>query len=184
MSSEPTSNESFMGKATAQSHRLSSMLVLSLINSTGIQRSIVTDRLRYEKDGVGAWRALITRYGNDSGELRQARQIVYHKRLENVGCSSRNDILDMTHMAEHIFCELDKLKCALPGSYKRNFILLRIKDTAPDIYTSVAQNMEMSYHMTVVMVKKLSALNSAIDETAGRAGDPMSVFFTKTSKNG
>ncbi len=155
-----------------------------LLQTTRDVAGMVVRPFAEEGDGVGAWRALITRYGNDSGELRQARQIEYQKRLENVECSSRNDILDMTHMAEHIFCELDKLKCALPDSYKRNFIMLRIKDTAPEIYTSVAQNTEMSYHMTVVTVKKLAALNSAIDETAGRAGDLMSVFFTKTSKNG
>ncbi len=32
-------------------------------------------------------------------------------------------------------------------------MMLRVKDTAPEIYTSVAQDTEMNYHKTVVAVK-------------------------------
>ncbi len=85
-------------------------------------------------------------------------------------------------MADHIFSELDKLDCTLPDTYKRNFIMLRIKNTAPEIYTSVAQDTEMNYHKTVVAVKKLAALNSAIDETVNGAGDPTGAFFTTTKR--
>ncbi len=41
------SNE-LMERATAQSHRLASMLALSLQDSTGIQKSLAANRLRYE----------------------------------------------------------------------------------------------------------------------------------------
>ncbi len=33
------------------------------------------------RDGVGAWRALITRYGNESLELQQAKQIEYQQKV-------------------------------------------------------------------------------------------------------
>ncbi len=51
-SSKVAANVNLMKRATVQSHRLASMLILSLLDSTGIQKSIVGDRLRYEKDGV------------------------------------------------------------------------------------------------------------------------------------
>ncbi len=53
-----------------QSHRLASTLVLSLIDSTGIQKSIVRDRLRYEKDGVRAWADLVAHFETCSKDLR------------------------------------------------------------------------------------------------------------------
>ncbi len=160
-------------------HELQDKLMGILLQTTRDVAGMVVRPFAEEGDGVGAWRALITRYGNDFNELRQARQIEYQKKLENVACGNRKAILDMAHMAEHIFCELDKLDCALPDSYKRNFIMLRIKDTAPEIYTSVAQDTEMKYHKTVVIVKKLAALNSAVDETAGGREPTAGAFFSK-----
>ncbi len=71
-------------------------------------------------DGVGAWRALISRYGNDSLELRQAKQIEYTQKVYNVKYEDRRDLLDTMHVLEHLFVGLDKLECELPGSYKRN----------------------------------------------------------------
>ncbi len=61
--------------------------------------------------------------------------------LEDVVCGNRKSILDMVHTVEHLFTELDTLDCCLPDSYKRNFIMLKMKDTAPEIYTSVVQDM-------------------------------------------
>ncbi len=69
-SSEFTSKEKFLGRTTAQSHRLASLLTLSLLDSTGIQKSIVADRLRYEKDGVRAWAELIQHFEMSSKDLR------------------------------------------------------------------------------------------------------------------
>ncbi len=68
--SKTMSNEKLMGRATVQSHRLASMLILSLIDSTGIQKSIVGDRLRYEKDGVRAWADLVMHFEMSSKDLR------------------------------------------------------------------------------------------------------------------
>ncbi len=65
-----TSKEKFMGSATVQSHRLASMLIMSLLDSTGIQKSIVGDRLRYEKDGVRAWADLVMHFEMNSKDLR------------------------------------------------------------------------------------------------------------------
>ncbi len=65
-----TSKEKFMDSATVQSHRLASMLILSLLDSTGIQKSIVGDRLRYEKDGVKAWADLVMHFEMSSKDLR------------------------------------------------------------------------------------------------------------------
>ncbi len=53
-----------------QSHRLASTLVLSLIDSTGIQKSIVRDRLWYAKDGVRAWADLVAHFETCSKDLR------------------------------------------------------------------------------------------------------------------
>ncbi len=118
-------------------------------------------------DGVGAWNALITRYGNDCKELRQARQIEYTQRVLETECKNMGSILDTVHKLEHLFTELEKLECGLPDPFKRNYLLIRLKDTAPEIYTSVAQDMEMKYDATVNNIKRLAALNSAIDETRG-----------------
>ncbi len=38
-------------------------------------------------DGVGAWRALIARYGNDNLELRQAKQIEYVQKVFEMRCT-------------------------------------------------------------------------------------------------
>eukprot|EP01084_Bolivina_argentea_P295665 509087_1 len=59
-----------MKGATVQSHRLASMLILSLLDSTGVQRSIVGDRLRYQKDGVRAWADLVLHFETSSKDLR------------------------------------------------------------------------------------------------------------------
>ncbi len=69
-SCEVATIESLMKGATVQSHRLASMLILSLLDSTGIQRSIVGDRLRYEKDGVRAWADLVMHFEMSSKDLR------------------------------------------------------------------------------------------------------------------
>ncbi len=50
-----TENETYMRRAAIQSHKLASTLVLSLIDSTGIQKSIFGEKLRHTKDGVRAW---------------------------------------------------------------------------------------------------------------------------------
>ncbi len=67
-------------------------------------------------------------------------------------------------MAQHLFSELDKLECCLPDSHKRNYILLRIKDVAPEIYASVAKDMDIGYIKTASTIKTLAALNGAIDK--------------------
>ncbi len=69
-SDEIATNQKLMERATVQSHRLASMLVLSLLDSTGIQNSIIGDRLRYEKDGVRAWTDLILHFEMSSKDLR------------------------------------------------------------------------------------------------------------------
>ncbi len=45
-------------------------------------------------NGVEAWRALISRCGNDSTELRRARQIEYQKMLESTECM---EMASLTH---------------------------------------------------------------------------------------
>ncbi len=133
-------------------------------------------------DGVGAWRALITRYGNDSLELRQAKQIEYTQKVYEVKCEDRQHLLDTVHVLEHLFVELDKLECELPDSYKRNTVLLQLRTVAPDIYTAVASKTEMTYTSTMVEVKKLAALNSAVDQPGGGSRTPAEMFYTKTTK--
>ncbi len=128
----------------AADQELQDKLLGILLQTTRDVAGMVVRPFAEEGDGVGAWKALIARYGNDSVELKQARQIEYQKMLDDLQCSDRS-ILDMVHMAEHLFSELDKLDCNLPDAYKRNFILLRIKDSAPEIYASVAQDTEMKY---------------------------------------
>ncbi len=59
-----------MSEATAQSRRLASILILSLLDSEGVQKSIVQDRLKYEKDGVRAWADLVTHFEMSTKDLR------------------------------------------------------------------------------------------------------------------
>ncbi len=91
-----------------------------------------------KRDGVGAWRARITRYGNESLELQQAKQIEYQQKVFEVKCTSRDGILDTMHRLEHLFTELDKLNCVLPDAFKRNAVLLQLREVAPEIYTAFA----------------------------------------------
>ncbi len=123
-------------------------------------------------DGIGAWKALISRYGNDSKELRRARQIEFQRMLEATECVDREGILDMLHTADHLFRELQKLECPLPESYKINFLMLRIRDIAPEMYTTVSAKTDISYEKCVAELKNLSAYNTAVDrakmESIGR----------------
>ncbi len=57
-------------RAKIQSTRLASVLILSLIDTVGVQNSIVTDRLRHQKDGVRAWADLIVHFEKTSEDLR------------------------------------------------------------------------------------------------------------------
>ncbi len=82
------------GEETPDSE-LQDKLMGILLQTTRDAAGMVVCPFAEKGDGVGAWRALITRYGNDSGELRQARQIEYQKKLENVACGNRKAILDM-----------------------------------------------------------------------------------------
>ncbi len=171
---EPVKQE---GEDRADQERQDKLLGI-LLQTTRDVAGMVVRPFAEEGNGVGAWRALISRYGNDSVELRQARQIEYQKILEDVCCNSRDKILDTVHMVEHLFTELDKLDCILPESYKRNFILLKIKDTAPETYTTVAQDTNMKYLQTTTTVKKLAALNAAIDKEKGEPRVTVGSFFS------
>eukprot|EP01084_Bolivina_argentea_P165429 287398_1 len=70
VASKVTSNNKFMSRATVQSHRLASILILSLLGSIEIQKSIVGDRLRYEKNGTRAWVDLVLHFEMNSKDLR------------------------------------------------------------------------------------------------------------------
>ncbi len=48
-----------------------------LLQTNGDMAGVVVRPFARKRDGVGAWRALITRYGNESLELQQAKQIEY-----------------------------------------------------------------------------------------------------------
>ncbi len=61
-----------------------------LLQTTRDVAGMVVRPFTEKGDGVGAWKALIDRYGNDSVELRRARQIEYQKMLEDVKCDSRD----------------------------------------------------------------------------------------------
>ncbi len=106
---------------------LQEMLLGILLQTTRDVAGMVVRPFTEEGDGVGAWRALISGYGNDSVQLRQARQIEYQKILEDVCCNSRDKILDTVHMVEHLFTELDKLDCILPESYKKKLFYSRLR---------------------------------------------------------
>eukprot|EP01084_Bolivina_argentea_P069223 126012_1 len=157
-------------------------LIGILLQTTEDVAGMVVRPFAEDGDGVGAWRALITRYGNDSLELRQAKQIEYTQKVHEVKCKGREDLLDMVHIMEHLFVELDKLECKLPDSYKRNTILLQLRTVAPEIYTAVASKTDMSYTSTLVEVMKLAALNGVVDQRGGGGRTPTEVFYSKTTK--
>ncbi len=115
-------------------------------------------------DGVEAWKALIPRYGNDSKELQRAHQIEYQRMLESTECVDREGILDMAHTADHLFQELEKLNCTLPESYKINFLMLRIIEAAPELCTTVATKIQMTYDQCVTELKSISAYDTAINK--------------------
>ncbi len=130
-------------------------------------------------DGVGAWRALIARYGNDNKELRQAKQIEYVQKVFETRCAERDGILDTMHTLEHLFMEMDKLDCALPVSFKRNVVLLQLRSTAPEIYTALAMETNMNFERTLAEVKKLAALNSAVDDSKKGKENQATTFYSE-----
>ncbi len=128
--------------------------------------------------GVRAWRALIARYGNDNLELRQEKQIEYMQKIFETRYTERGGILDMIHTLEHLFTEMDKLDCMLPESFKRNVVLLQLRSgVAPEIYTALAMETNMKFQKTSGEVKKLAALNSAVDEAKRGKDGNVSIFY-------
>ncbi len=169
-------------KNPAEDEELQEGLMGILLQTTEDVAGMVVRPFAEDGDGVGAWRALITRYGNDSLEPRQAKQIEYTQKVYKLKYEDRHYLLDTMHVLEHLFVELDKLECELPDSYKRNTVLLQLRTITPEIYTAVVSRTEMTYTSTVVEVKKLAALNSTIDNTGGGSRTPAEVFYSKTAK--
>ncbi len=87
--------------------------------------------------------------------------------------------MDTIHKLEHLFTELDKLNCVLPDAFKRNAVLLQLREVAPEIYTTIAVKTDMKFSGTVAEVKKLAALNSAVDKTAGGREPTAGAFFSR-----
>ncbi len=130
-------------------------------------------------DGVGAWRALISRYGNDNKELRQPKQIEYVQKVFETRCAERDGIIDTMHTLEHLFMEMDKLDCALPESFTRNVVLLQLRSTAPEIYTALAMEMNVNFERTLAEAKKLAVLNSAVDDSKKGKEDQATIFYSE-----
>ncbi len=84
-------------------------------------------------DGVGAWRALASHYGNECKELRQARLIECSRLLEKVTCQGKEDIPAMVIELEHIFGEFEDLGCPYPNVLKKLTMLSKLQPAAGDI---------------------------------------------------
>ncbi len=95
-----------------EDQELQEKLMGILLQTNRDMAGVVVRPFAKKRDGVGAWRALITRYGNESLELQQAKQIEYQQKVFEVKCLGRDGILDTMHRLEHLFTELDKLDCA------------------------------------------------------------------------
>ncbi len=91
-------------------------------------------------------------------------------------CSS----LDTIHTQAHLFTEMDKLVCILPESSKRNVVLLQLRSLAPEIYTALAMEKGMTFHRTLGEIKKISALNSAVDG-AKKSNSNASIFYSNNN---
>ncbi len=135
-----------------------------------------------EGDGVGAWRALITRYGNDSPELMQAKQIELIQKVVDIRCKDRECVLETVHTFEYLFRELDKFECGFADAAKKLMVLVQMRAVAPDIYFAIASRTELTYDKTLAELKKLAALNKVVDRSCGGGGAPMGAFHTTTSK--
>ncbi|MCP3664726.1 MAG: hypothetical protein GY696_19910 [Gammaproteobacteria bacterium] len=61
-------------------------------------------------------------------------------------------------------------------------MLLQLREVAPEIYTAMAVKTDIKFSATVQEIKKLAALNSAIDETVRGDRDPTGAFFVKTKR--
>ncbi len=165
-------------------HELTEKLMGILLQTTRDLAGMVVHPFADGGDGVGAWRALISRYGNDRLELRQVKQIECTQKVYEMKCEGRRTLLDNMHVLEHLFVELDKLECELPDSYKRNTLLLQIRTVAPEIYASVVSNTEMGYISTLLEMKKVAALNSVVDQPGGGGTMPTEALYSKTAKKG
>ncbi len=162
-----------------EDQELQEKLMGILLQTNRDMAGVVVRPFAKKRDGVGAWRALITRYGNESLELQQAKQIEYQQKVFEVKCAGRDGILDTMHRLEHLFTELDKLDCILPDAFKRNAVLLQLRDVAPEICTALAVKTDLKFAKTVAEVKKLAALTSAVDKTTGDREPVVRAFFTK-----
>ncbi len=172
----------YVSSPDQEDRELQEKLLGILLQTNRDMAGVVVRPFAKRRDGVGAWRALITRYGNESLELQQAKQIEYQQKVSEVKCTGRDGMLDTMHRLEHLFSELDKLDCVLPDAYKRNAVLLQLREVAPEIYTALAVKTDLKFSKTVGEVKKLAALNSAVDNTVRGVGDPTGVFFSKTNR--
>ncbi len=106
--------KSYESPKNQEDQELQEWLLGILLQTTEDVAGMVVRPFAERGDGVGAWRALISRYGNDSLELRQAKQIEYTQKVYELKCKDRRYLLDTVHVLEHLFVELDKLECELP----------------------------------------------------------------------
>ncbi len=67
----------YMPPPDQEDRELQEKLLGILLQTNRDMAGVVVCPFAKKRDGVGAWRALITRYGNESLELQQAKQIEY-----------------------------------------------------------------------------------------------------------
>ncbi len=73
--------------------------------------------------------------------------------------------------------EMDKLDCILLESFKRNVVLIQLRGIAPEIFTALAMETDMKFQITLGEVKKLAALNSAVDDAKRGKDENVSIFY-------
>ncbi len=103
-----------------------------------------------EGDKISACHALIlSHYGNECKELKQARLTECARLLDRVACRDREGISAMVIELDHLFGEFEALECPYQDTLKKLTLLCKLQQVASDIYRCIIKDAENIFRRTV-----------------------------------
>ncbi len=127
-------------------------------------------------DGIGAWKALMSQYGHESKELRQARLLECMRRLSNLNCECREKISSFVVELDHLFGEFEALDCTYPEPLKKLILLERIEGAAPDVYGATIKDESLGYEALAATVKRMAALDNAMGRASRKEESDTQIY--------
>ncbi len=157
------------------------LLISILLRVTRGEAGKVVRPFARKGDGIAAWRALMSQYGHESKDLRQARLLECTRRLTNLNCVSREKISTFVLELDHLFGEFEALDCEYPEPLKKLTLMERIEGAAPDVYGAIIKDEALSYAALAATVKRMAALDSAMSRASDKEKHETQMFHAKNT---